>query len=153
MGTEKKVTWRYVTSGSCLMILSQDTQLHVVIWWWLLPKGVSGISFSIIMELKMTLITAALNIVFGYLCSTISFHYIMPCLVFRFLVPLFGYSNRVWLWISELILQLRARPRSSEAQTASIVSICMPWWWSHQQLHASLSSADHAGVHQVRTCC
>lgn len=35
----------------------------------------------------------------------------MPSLMFRFLVPLLGYSTRVWVSILALIFQLRARPR------------------------------------------
>ena len=72
-------------------------------------------------------------------------------LVFWFLVRLSGYSSRVWVSILSLILQLRARPRSGEAQTASIVSICRAWWWSHRQLRASLRSAALARLHHLRS--
>lgn len=88
-----------------------------------------------------------------YLCSTVSFHYIMPSLMFRFLVPLLGYSTQVWVSILSLIFQLRVRPGSSEAQTASIVSICTAQWWSHWLLHARLRSSVLARLHQLRSCC
>lgn len=88
-----------------------------------------------------------------YLCSTVSFNYIMLSLMFRFLVWLLGRSSRVWVSILSLIFQLSARPRRSEAQTASIVSICKARWWSHQQLHASLRSSALTRLHQLRICC
>lgn len=136
--------WSYPRIYSCGWPFSDDDSL----------KHSQAFSLSIAETLIMTLITAELYVfVSGYLCSTVSFHYIMPSLMFRFLVPLLGYSTRVWVSILPLIFQLRARPGSSEAQTASIVSICTTWWWSHRQTHASLRSSALARLHQLRSCC
>lgn len=136
-----RMTWRYVMSESCFMIVFQDVQLLVT---YLCLKWARHFHRHTV---KATMIVAVLIFwlrVLGKLFMT-SCH----TLCFRFPVPYLGSSTGV-VSILSLIFQLRDRPGSSEAQTACIVSICAIQWWSHQQLHANLRSLALARLHQLK---
>lgn len=79
--SDQEGTCGAVTSGICLMTPSQDVQLRMT-------TTLGHFSSSTAQTLQTTLITEFF--VSGYLCSAVSFHYIMPSLMFRFSSPTFG---------------------------------------------------------------